>query len=177
MALTKAKKEQVVTDVAKLLVSSKLTVIAKYQGTPVKAMQQLRRNAAADGTRLRVIKNRLFKRVLQSNDTLKKVDTSGLSGQLMYAFNDEDEVAPARALAEFAKTNPQIEFVTAITADGQLLEVMAVKALASLPTKSVLRAQLIGTIGAPINGFVNILSGNLRGALNVLNARGDALGK
>lgn len=176
MALTKEKKEQVVADVEKLLASSKLTVIAKYQGTTVAAMQQLRQGAASEGTRLRVVKNRLFNRALRSNDTLKDVDTSELRGQLIYAFSDEDEVAPARALAQFAKTNPQIEFVAAITAEGQLLEASAVKDLATLPTKTVLRAQLVAAIGAPISGFVNVLAGNIRGLINVLNARGETIG-
>ena len=175
MALTRAKKEEVVSQIEQLLAGSKLTVVAKYQGTPVKAMQQLRSMAAADGTTLHVVKNRLFKRALGSSQILKDIDTSDLRGQLIYAFNKNDEVAPARSLANFAKTNPQIEFVCAITAEGQLLEASTVKDLASLPTKNALRAQLIGTIGAPISGFVNVLAGNVRGVLNVLNARADAL--
>lgn len=177
MALTKEKKEQVVGAVEELLARSKLTVIAKYRGTPVKSMQELRRNAADDGTKLHVIKNRLFKKALESNSLLKDIETSGLTGQLLYAFNSEDEIAPARNLADFAKTNPQIEFVAAVTADGQLLDAAAIKDLASLPTKNVLRAQLIGTISAPVSGFVNVLASNVRGILNVLNARADALGK
>lgn len=177
MALTRKKKEQVVGDIEKLLSDSKLTVVAKYQGTPVKAMQQLRNSAALDGTTLHVVKNRLFKKALGSNNVFKDIDTSNLRGQLLYAFNKDDEVAPARSLADFAKTNPQIEFVAAISSDGQLLGADLVKDLASLPTKDVLRAQLIGTISAPISGFVNVLAGNVRGVLNVLNARADALGE
>lgn len=175
MALAREKKEEVIAEVEKLLSDSKLTVVAKYQGTPVKAMQQLRNDAASDGTKLRVVKNRLFKRALLGNDSLKGIDTSALHGQLLYAFNSVDEVAPARNLADFAKTNPQIEFVAAFSSDGQLLEPDLVKALAGLPTKQVLRAQLLGTISAPLSGFVNVLAGNARGVLNVLNARADAL--
>ena len=177
MALTREKKEEVVAQIEALLLNSKLTVVAKYQGTPVKAMQQLRRDAASESTQLHVVKNRLFKKALQSNDSLKGINTAEFTGQLLYAFNSEDEVAPARSLAEFAKTNPQIEFVVAITSDGQLLEAGAVKDLASLPTKNVLRAQLIGTICAPVSGMVNVLAGNIRGILNVLNARADVLGE
>ncbi|HLA49472.1 MAG TPA: 50S ribosomal protein L10 [Candidatus Saccharimonadales bacterium] len=177
MALTRDKKEQVISEIEGLLSDSKLTVIAKYQGTSVTAMQQLRRAATSEGTKLHVVKNRLFKRALAANDKFKNIDTAEFVGQLLYAFNSEDEVAPARSLADFAKTNPQLEFVAAITADGQLLAAAAVKDLASLPTKNVLRAQLVGTIGAPLNGFVNVLAGNIRGVLNVLNGRADALGK
>lgn len=175
MALTRQKKEQVVAEIGQLLADSKLTVVAKYQGTPVKAMQQLRRDAAREETTIRVVKNRLFKKALQSSNALKSVDMSPFVGQLLYAFNSGDEAAPARSLAEFAKTNPQIEFVAAITAQGQLLEAAMVKDLASLPSKDVLRAQLIGTIGAPVSGFVNVLSGNIRGLLNVLSARSESI--
>lgn len=176
MALTKQKKEEVVSRIEQLLSDSKLTVVAKYQGTPVKAMQQLRGSAATEGTTMHVVKNRLFKKALSNDETLKTIDTGRFVGQLLYAFNSQDEVAPARSLADFAKTNPQIEFVAAITADGQLLEADAIKILASLPTKEVLRAQLVGTIAAPISGFVNVLAGNIRGVLNVLSARADAIG-
>ncbi len=175
MALTRDKKSEIVADIEKLLADSKLTVVAKYQGTPVKAMQQLRSSAAQDGTTVHVVKNRLFKRALGSNDTLNGIDTADFHGQLLYAFNDGDEVAPARSLADFARTNPQLEFVAAITAEGQLLDAAAVKSLASLPSKDVLRAQLIGTISAPLSGFVSVLAGNVRGVLNVLNARADNL--
>lgn len=175
MALTRQKKEEIVSEIERLLVDSKLTVIAKYQGTPVKAMQGLRTSAAVDGTTLHVIKNRLFKKALASNNILKNIDPSGLRGQLIYAFNKDDEVAPARALADFAKTNSQIEFMAAITADGRLLEATLVKELANLPTKDVLRAQLVGIIGAPLSGFVNVLAGNIRGFVNVLKARSESI--
>ncbi len=175
MALSREKKEQVVSDIVSLLTDSKLTVVAKYRGTPVKAMQQLRSNAAASGTTLHVIKNRLFKKALSSVEAMKTVDIPDLHGQLLYAFNSDDEVAPAKSLADFAKANPQIEFVAAITAEGQILEASVVKDLASLPTKDVLRAQLIGTISAPVSSFMNVLAGNVRGVLNVLSARVDTL--
>ncbi|HET8671652.1 MAG TPA: 50S ribosomal protein L10, partial [Candidatus Saccharimonadales bacterium] len=97
MALTKQEKNDVVKEVADLLASSKMTVVAKYQGTTVKAIQQLRRDARGTGTKVKVVKNRLVIKALQSNDTLKDVDTSSLSGMLLYAFNGEDEVAPAKA--------------------------------------------------------------------------------
>ena len=175
MALTREKKESVVDELGKLLSDSKLTVIARYRGTPVKPMQQLRNEAAKEGTVLRVAKNRLFKKALASSDLFKEIDTSELHGQLLYAFNASDEVAPARSLADFAKTNPQIEFVGGITAEGQLLDAAAVNGLSLLPAKDVLRAQLVGTISAPLSGFMNVLAGNVRGVLNVLSARAEAI--
>ncbi len=176
MALTKEKKHEVVDAVSTLLNESKMTVVAAYQGTPVKAMQTLRKDAKAGGTTVKVVKNRLVMQALKQSDNLKEVDTSALQGMLLYAFNGEDEVAPAQALAQFAKTQPTLEFVGAITAEGQFLPAEDVKALASLPTKDQLRGQLVGLIAAPLSGFVNVMAGNVRGVLNVLNARADSIG-
>lgn len=175
MALTKDKKQQVVEEVAELLQGSKLTVVAKYKGTGVKAMQQLRRDASQTGTKVKVVKNRLVMQALKSTDSLKDVDTAALEGMLLYAFNSEDEVAPAQSLNTFAKTNPSLVFVGAITAEGRFIPEADVKALANLPSKEQLRAQLVGTIGAPLSGFANVLTGNVRGVLNVLNARAEAV--
>lgn len=176
MALTRAKKEEVVNEIAELLGSSKLTVVATYQGTSVKAMQDLRRQARDSGTKLKVAKNRLVIQALKASDTFKDIDNSPLTGQLLYAFNSEDEVAPAQALANFAKTQPSLQFVGALSADGTFISAEDVKALASLPSKDQLRAQLVGTIAGPLSGFVNVLSGNVRGVLNVLSARAEQLG-
>jgi large subunit ribosomal protein L10 len=176
MALSKDKKAEVVSDVSNLLSTSKLTVVAKYSGTSVKSLQELRRQAKTGGTTVSVVKNRLVKKAMQQDERFSSTDTSVLTGQLMYAFNAGDEVAPAQALAAFAKAEPQIEFVAGISSDGQLLSAEDVKALASLPGKDQLRAQLVGTIAAPLSGFVNIMAGNVRGVLNVLNARADQLG-
>ncbi len=173
MALTKDQKNQVVADVSELLSKSKLTVIAQYQGTAVKQMQELRRSARDSNTTVKVVKNRLVRQAILATESLKDTDTSALTGQLMYAFNSDDEVAPAQVLANFAKKNPSIQFVGAITPDGQFMSVDDVKSLASLPSKDALRAQLVGTLGAPLSGFVNVLNGNLRGFLNVLTAKAE----
>ena len=95
MALTKKEKDAVVAEVSQLLAESKLTVVAKYEGTTVKALQSLRRDARATGTKVKVVKNRLVIKAIQATDSLKDVETSALEGMLLYAFNSQDEVAPA----------------------------------------------------------------------------------
>jgi len=171
MALTKDKKNEVVGEVADLLSSSKMTVVTKYEGTTVKAMQALRREVSGNGTVAKVVKNRLVIKALQQDDKLKDVDTSALQGMLLYAFNDEDEVAPAQAIATFAKTNPTLQFVGAITADGKFLDADEVKALATLPGKEQLIAQVVATLTAPLNDSVNALSGNLHALLDGVAAK------
>lgn len=171
MALSKDKKHEVVKEVAEALGASKMTVVAKYQGTTVKALQQLRRDARDGGTKLRVVKNRLVRQALQDVDALKDVDTSPLVGQLLYAFNTEDEVAPAQVLAAFAKANPQVEFVGAITAEGKFLSADEVKELAAMPSRENLIAQVIATLASPLNDSLSGLSGNLHALLDGIEAK------
>jgi large subunit ribosomal protein L10 len=174
MALTKAKKDEVVRDVSEMLSTSKMTVVAKYQGTTVKALQQLRRDARENGTKVKVVKNRLVVQALKSVDALKDVETTDLQGMLLYAFNNEDEVAPAQILAQFAKANPSIEFVGAISSEGKLLSADEVKALATLPSKNELIAQVVATLLSPVHDVTNALSGNLHALLDGVEAKATA---
>lgn len=171
MALTKVKKDEVVAEVSQLLASSKLTVVAQYQGTTVKAIQALRKEAKGNGTKVSVIKNRLVIKAAQTNETLKDVDVSALKGQLLYAFNADDEVAPAQVLNNFAKTNPSIQFVGAITAEGTFMSADDVKALATLPSKNELIAQVVATLLSPVHDVTNALSGNLHALLDGVEAK------
>jgi large subunit ribosomal protein L10 len=171
MALTKDKKNEVVAEVSQLLANSKMTVVAAYQGTPVKAMQALRRAGRDNGTTLKVVKNRLVKKAVETTDSVKAADTSALEGMLLYAFNSEDEVAPAQVLADFAKTQPSIQFVGAISAEGKFLSADEVKALATLPSKNELIAQVLATLTSPVNDVMSGLSGNLHALLDGVEAK------
>lgn len=171
MALTKDKKQEVIAEVSQLLADSKMTVVAAYQGTPVKAMQELRRKGRDNGTQMKVVKNRLVIKALQGSETLKDADTSSLNGMLLYAFNSEDEVAPAQVLANFAKNQPSIEFVGAFSAEGKFLSADEVKALATLPSKNELIAQVVVTLLSPVNDVTNGLSGNLHALLDGIEAK------
>lgn len=174
MALKKSEKNEVVAEVADLLSSSKMTVVAKYQGTTVKALQRLRRDAKGNGTKVKVVKNRLVIKALQQNDTLKDADTSALNGMLLYAFNADDEVAPAQILSTFAKANPTLEFVGAITGEGKFIGADDVKALANLPSKNELVAQVVATLLSPVHDVTNALSGNLHALLDGVEAKATA---
>ena len=171
MALTKEKKAEVVSELTDLLSSSKMTVISAYQGTPVKSLQQLRREARENGTKVKVIKNRLVIKAIKSSDTFKDVDTSVLNGMLLYAFNSEDEVAPAQVIANFAKTQPTLQFVGAITSEGVFMAADEVSSLATLPSKTQLIAGIISTLNSPVQGVLSGLGGNLHGLLNALEAK------
>lgn len=174
MALSKAKKDEVVSEISQLLAESKLTVVAEYKGTTVKAIQSLRKDAKENGTKVSVVKNRLVIKAVEATNNLKDVDTSALKGQLLYAFNSTDEVAPAQVLNNFAKTNPNVQFVGAITPEGTFMSAEDVKALAVLPSKDELIAQVVATLQSPVNDVMNALSGNLHALLDGVEAKATA---
>lgn len=171
MALTKDKKNEVVKEISELLTDSKMTVVAAYQGTPVKAMQALRRASRDNGTTLKVVKNRLVIKAVQTTDKVKAADTSALEGMLLYAFNGVDEVAPAQVIADFAKNQPTIKFVGAISAEGKFLSAEEVTALATLPSKDELIAQVLATLSSPVNDVMNGMAGNLHALLDGVEAK------
>lgn len=174
MALTKVKKNDIVSEISQLLADSKMTVVTAYQGTPVKALQALRKAGQENGTVLKVVKNRLVIKAVESTDSIKDTDTSALNGMLLYAFNNQDEVAPAQVIANFAKTQPTLEFVGAISAEGKFLSADEVKALATLPSKEALIAQVVATLLSPVNDITNGLSGNLHALLDGIEAKASA---
>ncbi|MGH7157382.1 MAG: 50S ribosomal protein L10 [Candidatus Saccharimonadales bacterium] len=171
MALSKEKKAEVIDELSKLLADSKLTVFAKYQGTSVKSLQQLRKDARDNGTKVMVVKNRLIKKALADDVRFKDADMSALTGQLIYAFNAQDEVAPAQSLANFAKDEPQIEFVGGLMADGKQLAAEEVKTLSSLPSKNQIVAETVAMLLAPANDIVGGLSGSLPSLLEGIAAK------
>lgn len=166
MALSKVQKNDIVSEIADLLSSSKMTVVANYEGTTVKSLQQLRRDATENGTKIKVVKNRLVIQALKSLDNYKDLDSSALEGMLLYAFNAEDEVSAAQVLKTFSKKNPNFKFVGGISANGEFMSSEDVKALAGLPSKNQLIAGLIYTLNAPLNSVTGSLSGNLHGLLD-----------
>ena len=173
MALLREKKNQIVDEISKSITESKMTVVAEYQGTPVKALQSLRKEARESNTTVKVIKNRLVIKALQANPDFKQIDTKFINGMLLYVFNDEDEIAGAQTIAKFARTQPTLKIIGAITNTGEFIGQEDANAIALLPTKEQLRGQLVGMLSAPLTGFVGVLSGNIRSIFNVLNARAD----
>lgn len=174
MAISRDKKQALVSELSELLGSAKMTVFAHYDGLTVADIQKLRRAAREQGVTIKVVKNRLVRVALSQNESLKSADTSSLTGQLLYAVSSEDEVAPAQALANFAKTNDALELVGAFSAEGKLLVTDEVKALATLPSKNELIAQVLATLSSPVNDVMSGLSGNLHALLDGVEAKATA---
>ena len=104
----------------------------------------------------------------------EKIRTAIREGTFRQRDANPAQPIPARealTLAAFAKTNPSIEFVGAITAQGKFISAEEVKALATLPSKENLIAQVIATLQSPLNDTVSGLSGNLHALLDGIEAK------
>lgn len=174
MAISKDKKKSLVADLTELLENSKTTVYARYQGLTVADLQALRATAREAGVKIKVVKNRLVKVAMNEIAVYKDTDTTGLTGQLLYAVSSEDEVAPAKVLAEFAKTHKALEIAGGFNDLGVNLADTEVKALAALPTKNELIAQVVAQLLSPVTDSVSGLSGGISAIVSGLEAKATA---
>ena len=173
MAISKDKKQTLVADLTELLSSSKMTVFAKYQGLTVAELQDLRKAARENGVKIKVVKNRLVKVAMGEIAVYKDTDTTDLTGQLLYAVSDSDEVAPAKVLAEFAKDHDALQISGAFSDAGANLSIDEVKALAALPSKNELIAQVVAQLLSPVTDSISGLSGGLSGIVSGLEAKAN----
>lgn len=175
MAITRDKKHALVAELTELFANSKGSAGAAYSGLTVSDMQELRAMAREADVTIKVVKNRLVRVALEQSETFKNADTSLLSGQLVYAFSADDEVASAQVLASFAKKNPALKLTVGFNGSGEVLDTATVTALANLPSKDQLRGQVVSVIAAPLTQFLGVANGAQRGFAQVLSQRAQAL--
>lgn len=154
MSLNRSEKEAVVTDVAGLAAKAQTLVMAEYRGITVADMTRLRSTARSSGVSLSVLKNTLARRAVA--DSRFAVVSDQMTGPLIYGFS-EDAVAAAKVVAEFAKTNDKL-VIRGGAYGGKALDADGVKQLASIPTKEVLLAQLLGLMQSPVSRTARVLA-------------------
>ena len=174
MAISKDKKQALVRELTELFANAKGTAVAKYQGISVAELQDLRKSARAAGVTIKVVKNRLVRVAMSDSKTYKDTDSSALLGQLLYAFSADDEVASAKVLDEFAKTHPTLELVAGFSGEGLAQSDADVKALAGLPSKHQLIAEVVAQLLSPVHDTTNALSGNLHALLDGIGEKAAA---
>ena len=174
MAISRDKKQALVAEMNELFAMSRMAVFAQYNGLSVQEVQELRRAAREAGVTIKVVKNRLVRVAMGEQAQYKDTDTSALVGQLIYAISSEDEVAPAQVLDKFAKTHPALQLVGAFSGEGAALSTAEVKALAGLPSKNQLVAEVVAQLLSPVHDVTNALSGNLHALLDGVEAKATA---
>jgi large subunit ribosomal protein L10 len=154
LSLNRSEKEAVITDVTSLAAKAQTLVVAEYRGITVADMTKLRSAARSNGVTLSVLKNTLARRAVAGSAF--EVLSDQMTGPLIYGFS-VDAVAAAKVVAEFSKTNDKL-VIRGGAFGGKVLDVNGVKQLASIPSKEVLLAQLLGLMQSPISRTARVLA-------------------
>jgi large subunit ribosomal protein L10 len=154
LSLNRSEKEAVISEVTSLAAKAQTLVIAEYRGITVADMTKLRTTARDSGVTLSVLKNTLARRAVAGSGF--EVVSDQMTGPLIYSFS-VDAVAAAKVVSDFAKTNDKLVIRGGAFA-GKALDVNGVKQLASIPSKEVLLAQLLGLMQSPISRTARVLA-------------------
>ncbi|RJP19165.1 MAG: 50S ribosomal protein L10 [Candidatus Abyssobacteria bacterium SURF_5] len=156
--MARPEKEKLVDELKQRLTDSEVSILTEYTGLNVQAMTDLRNQLRKAAVDYRVFKNTLA-RIAAQQTGLEEV-LQFIQGATGYAFSN-DPVATAKVLADFSKANPNMKIKCAVL-KGKVVAGERVQAIASLPPREVLLAQVLGQMKAPMTGLVNVLSGPIR---------------
>jgi large subunit ribosomal protein L10 len=165
LSLNRSEKQAVIDEVTSLAAKAQTLVMAEYRGITVADMTKLRNDARSKGVNLSVLKNTLARRAVAGSAF--EVVGDQMTGPLIYGFS-VDATAAAKVVADFAKTNDKL-VIRGGAYGGKPLDVNGVKALANIPSKEVLLAQLCGLLMSPISRTAVVL-----GALAAKRGEGAA---
>ena len=143
-------KQQVVTEIADKLRASKSTIVVDYRGLTVSEATELRKQLREAGVEFKVYKNSLTRRAAESAEMAELNEF--LTGQNAIAFSNEDVVAPAKVLNDFAKDHEALEIKAGVI-EGKLVTLDEVKAIATLPSREGLLSMLLSVLQAPIRNL------------------------
>ena len=143
-------KQQVVTEIADKLRESKSTIVVDYRGLTVSEATELRKNLREAGVEFKVYKNSLTRRAAESVEMAELNEF--LTGPNAIAFSNEDVIAPAKVLNDFAKDHEALEIKAGVI-EGKLVSLDEVKAIATLPSREGLLSMLLSVLQAPMRGL------------------------
>ena len=168
--LTKNQKKQLAKDFIENLVESKTTVVIDYKGMTVGEITELRGQLREQGIKMKVLKKSVAQ--VAFDDQKIKLDVRNMEGQLAFVYGGDDEVSAAKIVSKFSKDNESLKMLAGVL-ENKAMDQAEMTALSKLPSKDELLAKVVGSLKAPISGFVNVLGGNLRGLVSVLSAIKD----
>ena len=164
-------KIEAVEDLKGRLDGVKTVLLTEYRGLTVQQISELRKQLRAVSAEYKVVKNRLAKIAISASEL--RVLTPQLTGPLALVVSKDDPVAVAKTVSTFARTNQALTIKGGYV-DGRLMAPDALKALAELPSKEALRAQLVGAISGPLTQLVGLLQAPQRELAFILAERGKA---
>jgi len=158
-------KQALVDEIKEKIEGAQSIVLVNYRGLSVEEVTELRSKYREANVDYKVYKNTMMRRAFQDLgiDGFDEI----LKGPSAIAFGNEDPASAAKISAEFAEDHEALE-IKAGFVDGKILSLDEVDALAKLPSKEVLIAQVLGGLNAPIQGLANVLNGTLSGFARVI---------
>ncbi|ORU94326.1 MAG: 50S ribosomal protein L10 [Cycloclasticus sp. symbiont of Poecilosclerida sp. N] len=155
MPLNLEQKKAVVAEVAEVAANAYSAVAAQYRGLTVGEMTELRQKARESGVYLRVVKNTLVRKAVESTEF--ECIQDALEGPLVMAFSMEDPGSAARLVKEFSKDHEKLE-TKFVSISGQLLDASELGRLSKLPTKDQAISMLMTVMKEPSVKFVRTLA-------------------
>lgn len=174
MPKSKEQKEEILKNLEDKIKRAKSIVFAGFDALGVVDNDELRDKLREEDSEYYVAKKTLLDRAFKASK-IEGLDTRAFEGKVAALFSYEDEIASAKILGEFKKKKERKDKVVFLAGvlEGKLLSQSEVEALALIPSKPELYASIVGSLNAPISGFVNVMAGNLRGLVTVLKAIGE----
>ena len=155
MAVTRAKKVEQVEKLSGDLKNVSSVIVATYSKLTVAKDFELRKLLRSSGAKYRVVKNTLAERAAKDTkiaDALKNIE-----GVTSIAYTEGDPVALAKALAKYAKDNPEFTFKAGVV-EGRVITVKEIESLATMPSKSELYSKLLFLLNAPSQRLVTAMN-------------------
>lgn len=164
-------KAETIDDLRQRLEGATTAVLAEYRGLTVQQLSELRKQLRAASAEYRVVKNRLARLAVDGSPLAPL--RPHLTGPVGVVIGRRDPAIVAKALQGFVRTNPALQVRVAVV-DGQLLDAQALRAVADLPSREVVRAQVVGAVQGPLAQLVGLLQAPQRELAYILAERGRA---
>ena len=175
MPLNREQKENILNDLIEKFKKAKSIIFSDFRGLPVKDIQDLRRKLKEKNIDYTVAKKTLIKLAAEEIG-IKEIPRELVEGPCAAAFSYEDEVAPAKIIKDFSKSNANLKLLGGIM-EGKLIDIAQTMELASLPSYEELLAKFMGSAKAPISGFHGVLYGVMRQFVGTIQALHDEKSK
>lgn len=148
-------KQPIVAEISELLNGAASAVVADYRGLTVEQDTELRKKLREAGVTYKVYKNTMIR--FAAKGTEFEALEPHLEGPTALAVSKTDATAPARILAEFAKTADALELKAGVV-EGTYYDQQGIQVIATIPSREVLLGKLLGSIQSPITNFARVLN-------------------
>src|SRR5947208_1189983 len=166
MAVTRAKKQEQVEKLGTELKKVSSLIVATYSKLTVAQDYELRKPLRSSGAKYRVVKNTLAERAAKGTKVEEVL--KGLSGVTSIVYTEGDPVALAKALAKYAKDNPEFSFKAGVV-EGRVVSIKEIESLATMPSKEEIYSKLLFLMSAPAQRLVTAINAVGRDLAVVLN--------